>query len=76
MYASPNFHQPAKSLTLLQQVLSLYHCQGATYPWFCQQYVQSFVLHTFFINMPIDVKALVDVNKTRKGRDFKDKEES
>jgi len=26
--------------------------------------------------MLIDVKALVDVNKTRKGRAFKDKEES
>jgi hypothetical protein len=38
--------------------------------------VQSFVLHTYFINMLIDVKALVDVNKTRKGRAFKDKEES
>ncbi len=70
------FHHPTKYLTLLQQVISLYHFQGATCPWFCQQYVQSFVLHTSFINMPIDVKAHVDVNKTRKGRDFKDKEES
>jgi len=26
--------------------------------------------------MPIDVKAHVDVNKTRKGRNFKDKEEN
>ncbi len=26
--------------------------------------------------MPIDVKAHVDVNKTRKGRDFKDEENS
>jgi hypothetical protein len=38
--------------------------------------VQSFVLHISFINIPIDVKAHVDVNKTRKGRDVKDKEES